>query len=60
MLGDKWVVLDTAIGSKDHPLISQHGAPLADACTCLASAFGMLWENVLFGASFLSAVHVDL
>ena len=39
VLGDKWVVLDTAICIKDHPLTSQQSAPLADASIYLAFKF---------------------
>ena len=36
VLGDKWVVLATDCGIKDHPLISQQTTPLAHAITYLA------------------------
>ena len=51
MLADKWAVLDTAIGIKEHPLISQHSAPLADASTYLESTFYKKCQNLLIGAS---------
>ena len=60
VLGDKWVVLDTAICIKDHPLISQHSAPLADANTQLQPKILQQRINTYVGASFLFTVHRDL
>ena len=50
VMGDKWVVLATC-GIKDHPLISQHTTPLADAITYLPLKFCKRRTNLLVGAS---------